>query len=69
MKITDGGVCAAKGFSANGVHCGNIIRELTAMCGGKGGGKPEMAQGGGKDAANIDSALAKAEEIVSEMVK
>ncbi len=60
---------AVKEAVANGVHCGNIIRELTAMCGGKGGGKPDMAQGGGKDAANIDSALAKAEEIVSEMVK
>ena len=60
---------AVKEAVASGVHCGNIIRELTAMCGGKGGGKPDMAQGGGKDAANIDSALAKAEEIVSEMVK
>ena len=70
---TDGKVTfvamAVKTAVAEGVHCGNIIRELTAMCGGKGGGKPDMAQGGGKDAANIDAALAKAEELITGMLK
>ena len=50
-----------------GVHCGNIIKELTAICGGRGGGKPDMAQGGGKDALKIDDALAKVDEIVTAM--
>lgn len=48
-----------------GVHCGNIIKELTAICGGRGGGKPDMAQGGGKDAMKIDDALAKVDEIIT----
>lgn len=51
-----------------GVHCGKIVKELTAICGGKGGGKPNMAQGGGTDAMKVDDALAKADEIVSAMV-
>lgn len=52
-----------------GVHCGNIIREVTAICGGKGGGKPDMAQGGGVDAMKIDDALAKVDDIVCAMIK
>ena len=56
---------AMKEAVAAGVHCGNIIRELTAVCGGKGGGKPDMAQGGGKDAMKIDDALAMVDEIVT----
>ena len=56
---------AMKGAVAKGVHCGNIIKELTAACGGRGGGKPDMAQGGGKDADKIDTALAMAEGIVA----
>ncbi len=47
-----------------GVHCGKIIKEVTAICGGRGGGKPDMAQGGGTDALKIDDALAKVDEIV-----
>ncbi len=53
----------------SGVHCGNIIREVTAICGGKGGGKPDMAQGGGVDTMKIDDALAKVDDIVSAMLK
>ena len=56
---------AMKGAVEAGVHCGNIIKELTAICGGRGGGKPDMAQGGGKDAMKIDDALAKVDEIVT----
>ena len=60
---------AAKSAVKNGVHCGNIIREVTSICGGRGGGKPDMAQGGGTDTMKIDDALAKVDEIVSEMIK
>ncbi len=56
---------AMKEAVAAGVHCGKIIKELTAVCGGKGGGKPDMAQGGGKDALKIDDALAMVDEIVT----
>ncbi|MGM9937196.1 MAG: alanine--tRNA ligase [Candidatus Ornithomonoglobus sp.] len=59
---------ASKDAVRNGVHCGNIIKNITAIAGGRGGGKPDMAQGGGKDAAKIDDALAAVEAIVSEQV-
>ena len=54
---TDDAVAA--GFSA-----GNIIREISALVGGRGGGKPNMAQAGGSDAAGIDAALARAKELL-----
>ena len=55
---------AMKDAVAHGVHCGNIIKQITAVCGGKGGGKPDMAQGGGKDALKIDDALAMVDDII-----
>ena len=48
-----------------GAHAGNILREVAAICGGKGGGRPDSAMGGGKDVDKIPEALAKAEEILS----
>ena len=47
-----------------GVHCGKIIKEITAIAGGSGGGKPDSAQGGGKDASKIAEALNKVEELL-----
>ncbi len=55
---------ATKDAVEDGVHCGNIIKEITAICGGRGGGKPDMAQGGGTDAMKIDNALAKVDELI-----
>ena len=52
-----------------GVHCGQIIKHVTEMCGGKGGGKPDMAQGGGKDADKISAALASVDELIQGMLK
>ena len=40
-----------------GVHAGDLIREIAKLAGGGGGGKPEMAQAGGRDAAKLDHAL------------
>ena len=54
---------------AKGVHAGNIIKNITAVAGGRGGGKPDMAQGGGTDASKIDDALAKVDDLVIEMTK
>ncbi|MCH5209758.1 MAG: alanine--tRNA ligase [Oscillospiraceae bacterium] len=56
---------ASKDAVKMGVHCGNIIKEITAIAGGRGGGKPDMAQGGGNDASKIDDALAKVDDIVT----
>lgn len=48
-----------------GVHAGNIIREAAKVVGGGGGGRPNMAQAGGKLPAKIDEALLKAKEVLS----
>ena len=42
------------------VQAGKIIQQIAPMVGGKGGGKPDNARGGGKDAGKLDEALAKA---------
>jgi len=42
---------------ASGVHAGNIIREVAKVAGGGGGGRPDLAQAGAKDASRIDAAL------------
>ena len=51
-----------------GVHAGNIIKEIAPICGGGGGGRPNMAQAGGKDITKINSALLKAEEIIKQQL-
>ena len=48
-----------------GAHAGNILREVAAICGGKGGGRPDSAMGGGRDIDKIPEALVKAEEILA----
>jgi alanyl-tRNA synthetase len=45
-------------------HAGNIIKQVAAMVGGRGGGRPDMAQAGGSQPENLDQALAKALEII-----
>ena len=46
------------------LQAGALIREVAAIVGGSGGGKPDFAQAGGKDAARIDEALALFERLV-----
>ncbi len=60
---------ASKAAVEKGVHCGTIIREITAVAGGKGGGKPDMAQGGGTDVSKVDDALAKVDDVINSLVK
>ncbi|MDD2534892.1 MAG: alanine--tRNA ligase [Eubacteriales bacterium] len=47
-----------------GANSGNLIREAAKICGGGGGGRPDMAQAGGKDISKIDAALAAAIDLV-----
>ena len=50
-----------------GAHAGNILREISAICGGKGGGRPDSAMSGGRDLDKVDEALARAREILASL--
>ncbi|MQN01670.1 MAG: alanine--tRNA ligase [Lachnospiraceae bacterium] len=51
-----------------GVHAGNLIKAVASIVGGGGGGRPQMAQAGGKDATKIPDAISKAQEVVKEQL-
>lgn len=57
-------VMATDDMVKQGIHAGNLIKELASITGGKGGGRPNMAQAGGKDVSKIDEALKEAKEII-----
>ena len=52
-----------------GAHAGNLIKAIAGLVGGGGGGRPNMAQAGGKNPEGVADALAKVAEVVSEQVK
>lgn len=49
-----------------GLHAGKLVKEIASVCGGGGGGRPDMAQAGGKDVSKLDEALKRAVELVSQ---
>lgn len=55
---------ATDGAIAKGAHAGNLIKEIASAVGGGGGGRPNMAQAGGKNPAGIPDALKKAREVL-----
>ncbi len=54
---------------ARGANAGAIVREVAAICGGRGGGRPDMAMAGGKDITKVDEALYAVDTILSGMIK
>ncbi len=60
---------ATDGAMKQGAHAGNLIKELAALVGGGGGGRPNMAQAGGKNAAGIDAVIAKAKDALDAQIK
>ena len=67
-KITFQAVCGKEAVS-RGVRAGDIIKAIAPICGGKGGGKPDSAMGGGSDLLKLDDALAALDDFVSEHAK
>ncbi|UJL44924.1 alanine--tRNA ligase [Virgibacillus sp. NKC19-16] len=59
----------SKDLIDRGFHAGNLIKQAASICGGGGGGRPDMAQAGGKDPEKIDAALRFVEQYISENVK
>lgn len=49
-------------YVKQGVHAGKIVKEVASICGGGGGGRPDMAQAGAKDASKINEALQNVDE-------
>ncbi len=66
-KITFLCVCGKEAI-AKGMKAGDVIKKVTGICGGSGGGKPDSAMGGGKDVLKLDDALAAVDDLVAEKV-
>ncbi len=62
-------VMATDGAIRQGAHAGNLIRGIAGFVGGGGGGRPNMAQAGGKNPAGIEEALLKSRELLQNMLK
>lgn len=56
---------ATDGAMAKGAHAGNLIKGIAALVGGGGGGRPNMAQAGGKNPAGIDAAIAECAKVLA----
>ena len=64
-KITFLAVCGKEAVE-KGVKAGDLVKMVSGICGGKGGGKPDSAMGGGSDLLKVDDALAAVDDFVSE---
>ena len=68
QKAAEAGYIQANGKPVKSnykVKAGDIIRTITPVCGGKGGGKPDSAMGGGSDVVKLDDAMAMVDNIVA----
>ena len=67
-KVTFLAVCGKDAVKA-GVKAGDIVKHVCTVCGGNGGGKPDSAMGGGKDASKMDEALNSVADFVATKIK
>jgi alanyl-tRNA synthetase len=56
-------------IQTKGIKAGEVVKEVSKIVGGTGGGKPHLAQGGGKDLERLDEALDSLPEIIKRMIK
>ena len=72
-SVSDGKVSllamATDGAQKKGAHAGNLIKGIASEVGGGGGGRPNMAQAGGKNPAGVEAALKKAEEVLTAQIQ
>ena len=70
---TDGKVnliaMATDGAMSKGAHAGNLIKGIAGLVGGGGGGRPNMAQAGGKNPAGIDAAISETAKVLEGQIK
>ncbi|MBQ9617122.1 MAG: alanine--tRNA ligase, partial [Oscillibacter sp.] len=64
-KITIVAVCGPEAVK-KGIKAGELVKRVCGICGGKGGGKPESAMGGGSDLLKLDDALAAVDDFIVE---
>ena len=67
-KATMLAVCG-KNAVARGIKAGDLIKNITKICGGSGGGKPDSAMGGCKEILKLDDAMAAVDDFVNANVK
>ncbi len=71
-SASEGKACFAASASndlvAKGVHCGQLVGKIAKIANGGGGGKPDKAQAGGKDASKVAEAISKVAEFIGEML-
>ena len=60
--------CGPEAVNA-GVHAGKLVKEITSLVGGSGGGRPDNAMGGATDVYKIDEAMGKVPEMIEKMLK
>ena len=68
--VTDGKVALAAGVTkdlTSRIHAGNLVKEVAALLGGRGGGRQDFAQAGGKDVTKVDDALAAVPGLIEKM--
>ena len=58
---------AGKTAIQKGVHAGQLVKQAAQICSGNGGGKPDMAQAGGKDVTKVDQAIQTVKEALSNL--
>ena len=64
-KITFLAICGPEAVK-KGIKAGDLVKNVCTICGGKGGGKPDSAMGGGTELLKVDDALAAVDDFVAE---